>query len=91
MHSLSKPLRSRLEATVKAARDIAETAARSALEHLGVGEPKAPGHLTPEQAELRRRLRLHGRQLGDVKHSGDKQDIRHLVWEVAYEHWHRML
>jgi hypothetical protein len=91
MHPLSKPLRSRLEATVKAARDIAETAARSALEHLGVGEPKAPAHLTPEQAELRRRLRLHGRQLGDVKHSGDKQDIRHLVWEVAYEHWHRML
>ncbi len=91
MHPLSKPLRSRLEATVKAARDIAETAARDALEYLGVGEPKAPAHLTPEQAELRRRLRLHGRQLGDVKHSGDKQDIRHLVWEVAYEHWHRML
>ena len=91
MHPLSKPLRSRLEATVKAARDIAETAARDALEYLGVGEPKAPAHLTPEQAELRRRLRLHGRQLGDVKHTGDKQDIRHLVWEVAFEHWHRML
>lgn len=91
MHPLSKPLRSRLEATVKAARDIAETAARSALEHLGVGEPKAPAHLTPEQAELRRRLRLHGRQLGDVKHKDERQDIRHLVWEVAYEHWHRML
>ena len=104
MHPLSKPLRSRLEATVKAARDIAETAARSALEHLGVGEPKAPVHLTPEQAELRRRLRLHGRQLGDAflpspasgRGAGGEgasrvQDIRHLVWEVAYEHWHRML
>ncbi|MDD5298210.1 MAG: N-6 DNA methylase [Rhodocyclaceae bacterium] len=91
MHPLSKPLRSRLEATIKTARDVAETAARDALEYLGVGEPKAPAHLTPEQAELRRRLRLHGRQLGDVKLTGDKQDIRHLVWEVAYEHWHRML
>ncbi len=91
MHPLSKPLRSRLEATVKAARDIAETAARAALEHLGVGEPTAPIHLTEDQPELRRRLRLHGRQLGDVKHSGERQDIRRLVWEVAYEHWHRML
>lgn len=47
MTPLGRPLRARLEATVKAARDIAETAARSALEHLGVGEPKAPAHLAP--------------------------------------------
>lgn len=91
MTPLSKPLRSRLEATVKAARDVAETAARAALEHLGVGEPHAPAHLTAEQRELRRRLRLHGRQMGDIKHKDDRQDIRHLVWEVAYEHWRRML
>lgn len=91
MHPLNKPLRTRLESTVKAARDVAETAARSALEHLGVGESSAPGHLTEEQRELRRRLRLHGRQLGDVKHNDERQDTRHLVWEVAYEHWHRML
>lgn len=90
-HPLNKPLRSRLEATVKVARDIAETAARNALEHLGVGESSAPAHLIEEQRELRRRLRLHGRQLGDVKHKDEGQDIRHLVWEVAYEHWHRML
>ncbi len=91
MKPLSKPLRTRLENTVKAARDVAETAARAALEHLGIGEPSAPAHLTEEQRELRRRLRLHGRQLGDVKHKDERQDIRHLVWEVAYEHWHRML
>lgn len=91
IHPLNKPLRSRLENTVKAARDIAETAARNALEHLGVGESSAPAHLIEEQRELRRRLRLHGRQLGDVKHKDERQDIRHLVWEVAYEHWHRML
>lgn len=91
MHPLNKPLRTRLENIVKAARDVAETAARNALEHLGVGESSAPAHLTEEQRELRRRLRLHGRQLGDVKHKDERQDIRHLVWEVAYEHWHRML
>lgn len=91
MHPLSKPLRTRLENTVKAARDVAETAARAALEHLGVGESSAPAHLTEEQRELRCRLRLHGRQLGDVKHKDERQDLRHLVWEVAYEHWHRML
>lgn len=91
MHPLSKPLRTRLENTVRAARDVAETAARNALEHLGVGESSAPAHLTEEQRELRRRLRLHGRQLGDIKHKDERQDIRHLVWEVAYEHWHRML
>ncbi len=102
MQPLSKPLRSRLEATVKAARDIAETAARAALEHLGVGESTAPAHLSEDQRELRRRLRLHGRQLGDAflpSPSGGgaggegsrAQDIRRLVWEVAYEHWHRML
>ena len=90
-HPLNKPLRSRLEATVKAARDIAETAARSALEQLGVGEPSPPAHLTKEQRELRRRLRLHSRQLGDTKHADERQDIHHMVWEVAYEHWHRML
>lgn len=91
MNPLSKPLRTRLENTVKAARDVAETAARNALEHLGVGESSAPPHLTEDQRELRRRLRLHGRQLGDVKHKDEHQDIRHVVWEVAYEHWHRML
>ena len=41
---------------------------------------------------LRRRLRAHGRQLGD---RGDRatgvQEIDRLVHEVAYEHWHRML
>lgn len=73
-----------------------------------MGESSAPAHLTEEQRELRRRLRLHGRQLGDTffpsppgrgaggeggaRSEGSRaQDIRRLVWEVAYEHWHRML
>ncbi len=90
-HSLPKPLRTQLENTVKAARDVAELAAAAALAQLAVGEGKAPDYLTEEQKALRRRLRAHGRALGDVKAADDSQSIRHLVWETAYEHWHRML
>ena len=90
-HPLVKPLRTQLENTVKAARDLAEVAATAALTQLAVGEGKAPDYLTDEQKALRRRLRAHGRALGDVKASDDSQSIRHLVWEAAYEHWHRML
>lgn len=88
---LAKPLRAQLENTVKAARDIAETAARAALQQLAVGEGRAPDYLNDEQRALRRRLRAHGRSLGDAKHGDDTQELRRLVWEVAYEHWHRML
>lgn len=88
---LAKPLRSQLETTVKSARDVAETAARAALAQLAVGDAKTPDYLTDELKALRRRLRAHGRALGDVKAKDDTQGVQHLVWEVAYEHWHRML
>jgi hypothetical protein len=88
---LLKPLRTQLENTVKAAREIAEKGARASLGQLAVGEAKAPDYLTDELKALRRRLRAHGRSLGDVKASDDTQAVQHLVWEVAYEHWHRML
>jgi hypothetical protein len=88
---LPKPLRTQLENTVKAARDVAEQAARASLAQLAVGEAKAPDYLTDDNKALRRRLRAHGRALGDTKHTNDTQEIQRLVWEVAYEHWHRML
>ncbi len=88
---LAKPLRAQLETTVKSARDVAEKGAHAALAQLAVGEAKAPDYLTDEFKALRRRLRAHGRALGDKKASDDTQDLQHLVWEVAYEHWHRML
>ena len=88
---LAKPLRTQLENTVKAAREAAEKGARAALSQLAVGEPKAPDYLTDELKALRRRLRAHGRALGDKKAADDTQGLQHLVWEVAYEHWHRML
>lgn len=88
---LAKPLRSQLEATVKSARDVAEKGAHAALSQLAVGEASAPSYLTDDLKALRRRLRAHGRALGDKKASDDTQTLQHLVWEVAYEHWHRML
>ncbi|WP_353849964.1 hypothetical protein [Accumulibacter sp.] len=88
---LSKPLRSQLENTVKAARDVAEKAALAALHQLGVGDARLPEHLDETRKALRRRLRAHGRSLGDVKQTDDSQVLTHLKREVAYEHWHRML
>ena len=53
--SLAKPLRTQLENTVKSARDIAETAARAALQQLAVGEGRVPDYLNDSQRALRRR------------------------------------
>lgn len=88
---LAKSLRTQLENIVKAAREVAEKGARATLSQVAVGEAKAPDYLTDEFRALRRRLRAHGRALGDVKAADDTQGMQHLVWEVSYEHWHRML
>jgi hypothetical protein len=61
-----KTLRNKLERTVLEARNVAEAAARAAVEQLGVGEPKSYAHLSADEQELRRKLRIHGRQLGDT-------------------------
>ncbi|MEI7535157.1 MAG: N-6 DNA methylase, partial [Verrucomicrobiae bacterium] len=90
-NTLDKTLRAKLERTIKAARDVAESAARAALEQLGVGEPNAFAHLSDHERQLRRELRIHGRQLGDSLNGGKTQSMDRLVEEVAYEHWHRML
>jgi len=90
-HPLPKPLRTQLETAVKAAREVAEKAALAALQQLAVGESKTPDYLDPERKVLRRRLRAHGRALGDQKARDNTQGLQHLVWETAYEHWHRML
>lgn len=91
MQPLDKTLRNHLERTVKEARDIAERAARAALEELGVNEPAPFEHLTETDRDLRRRLRIHGRQLGDSLNGSKVQSMDRMVEEVAYEHWHRML
>ena len=92
MQPLDKTLRKRLERAVRDARDSAEDAARAALEQLGVAESAPFAHLSERARELRRRLRVHGRQLGDMRHAKTKvQEIVRLIEEIAYEHWHRML
>ncbi len=92
MQPLEKPFRKKLEDTVKDARDTAEAAARAILEQLGVGEAAPYNHLTDAERELRRKLRAHARQLGDVRNARTEiQEIGRLIEEVAYEHWHRML
>ncbi len=91
MEPLNKSIRNQLEKTIKEARDIAEAAAGAALEQLGVGESVPFGHLKENERDLRRRLRAHGRQLGDIRNGGGTQEIDRLTEAVAYEHWHRML
>ena len=97
MQALDKDLRSALEKTVKAARTVAEAAAQAAVEQLGVGHDKPEAFLSDDEKALRNRLRTHGKQLGDTRDSKStnptygKQDVQHLVQEVAYQHWHRML
>lgn len=91
MQPLDKILRGQLERTVKQAREIAEVAARAALEQIGVGEATPLSPLSDAERELRRRLRTHGRQLGDCLNNDKVQSMDRLVEEVAYEHWHRML
>ena len=88
--SLDKKLRKQLETAVIKARNIAETAATQVLNRLSVGNNKAAEYLTEDQKKLRNRLRAHGRQLGDLLKGGE-QETKHLVVEIAYEHWHRML
>lgn len=89
--NLSREHRRILETTCAQARSAAEAGAERALHALAVGAKEAPGHLTDAQKKLRVHLRAHGRALGDVLHQDDTQSIAHLVTEIAYEHWHRML
>jgi len=91
MQPLEKSLRNKLESTIKEARDIAELAAKAALEQLGVGAAVSFKHLNEAEKELRRKLRIHGRQLGDILNADNIQALNILIEEVAYEHWHRML
>jgi hypothetical protein len=97
MQALDKDLRSTLEKVVKAARAVAETAAQAAVDQLGVSHEKPEAFLGDREKALRNRLRTHGKQLGDACDSKSsnpthgKQEVQHLVQEVAYEHWHRML
>ncbi len=82
--TLAKPLRAQLENTVKAARDVAEKGAKAALAQLAVDGAKAPGYqpgylVSDDLKSLRRRLRAHGRALGDAKTKDDTPGTQHTV------------
>ncbi|MFQ2027468.1 Eco57I restriction-modification methylase domain-containing protein [Aeromonas veronii] len=89
--ALDKTLRTQLESTVLAAREVVETACREEIERLGVADATVPAFLNNSQRKLRNRLRAHARQLGDLLHDNGKQETAHLLAEMAYEQWHRML
>ena len=92
MKALSSAFRRQLERAVAEAREIAEIGARVALEALAVHHPEAFQHMGAEDRNRRRRLRAHGRQLGDGRDPlSGIQAIDHLVHECAYEQWHGML
>lgn len=89
MASLDRNLRKDLENAVKKARRVAEAGARAALVALRVGEGRVP---TGSESALRKRLRTHGRQLGDtLDERKEAQSIERLKDECAYQHWHRLL
>lgn len=92
MGSLRRDLRRQLEAVITQARMEAERGARMAIESLAVHSAKTWPTMNEEQRQLRNRLRVHGRQLGDRRdEKTGGQQIEHLVQECAYEQWHRML
>ncbi len=92
MDSLPVDIRNQLARTVQAARRAGEAGARGALGVLAVGDARAHPSLSPDGQDLRRRLRAHGRQLGDrLDAETGAQQVDRLTHEVAYEHWHRML
>ena len=77
---------------IQGARRVGEDGARMALAALAVGEGRSHEGMTDGERQLRRRLRAHGRQLGDRRNARThEQEIGRLVRETAYEHWHRML
>ena len=91
MPALESDLRRKLENVIIQARDVAEAAARSALQKRAVDVAEPFSHFGTEEKELRNRLRARGRQVGDQRFANGTQAIDGLTQELAYEYWHRML
>ena len=91
MATLNSSQRSTLESAVINARKKAEKGAVNALKALAVDQVEPFSHMPPDQRQLRNRLRVKARLLGDILQSDYKQDLDHLSYELAYEYWHKML
>jgi hypothetical protein len=91
MAALNPELRKDLERVIIKARNLVSADVTDRLKELNVHEGKR-GALSDTQANLRVRLRAHGKQIGDVRNSqSDAQQIDRLLQECAYEQWHRMI
>ena len=89
---LTVELRSRLGSAVQEARRLAEAGARQALEALAVNSTEPHESMSRFDRSLRDRLLSRGLHVGDRPADILKaQSVDHLVHEIAYEHWHRML
>ena len=89
---LPPDLRNLLARTIQQARRTGEAGARQALQSLAVDRPKPFESMSLRARTLRNRLRMRGRQVGDQLDRKERtQTLDHLIHEVAYEHWHRML
>jgi len=92
MLALKPKLRRDLEKTIVTARNVVVASVEASFHELTVHEGKRGSHLSESDAELRNRLRAHGRQVGDRQNSQTgAQKIDRLVQECAYEQWHRMI
>lgn len=91
MPAIDSKLRSQLDTVCQDARDLAEAAARSALQKRAVDVAEPFSHFGPKEKELRNRLQARGRQVGDIRNADKTQSIDQLTQELAYEFWHRML
>jgi len=92
MPSLSSELRNQLGKAIVSARRHAEMGAQNALRSLAVDYHEPFSSMTLAERSLRKKLRAHGRQLGDDRDNvRGAQSIDRLTHEVAYEHWHRVI
>ncbi len=92
MTPLPPDLRTLLARAIQHARRVGESGARQALQSLAVDRAKPFDSMSLGDKSLRNRLRMRGRQAGDRRdRRTGTQELNHLVHEVAYEHWHRML
>jgi len=92
MPPLPPTLRNLLARTIQQARRTGEAGARQALQSLAVDRAKPFESMSLRAKSLRNRLRMRGRQAGDpCDRETRTQKLHHLIHEVAYEHWHRML
>ena len=91
MSVLSPQQRTALEKAVKEARKASEIGAFNALQASAVNHAEPFAHMTSEQRTLRNSLRSKARLLGDELEPNGIQQISNLVYELAYETWHKML